>query len=124
MHRSPTPIDNGTHSCIARQGYHLRHNSGHGSDGLANLLVFAFHSVLDSLRGLWCQIRTELVTHRHFFGHLRVSKGTPDKNAPCPSPACGKTGARERAQTNSRRGKVPAGETTEPDRNYVYGLPL
>ena len=37
-----------------------------------NLLAFAFHSVLDSLRGLWRQARTRLVTRRDFFRDLQT----------------------------------------------------
>ena len=76
--RSRWKIENENFNCLARQGYNLKHNFGHGSDGLANLLAvlnllaFAFHSVLDSLRGLWHQARTKLVTRRDFFEHLRV----------------------------------------------------
>lgn len=35
-----------------------------------NLPVFAFHSVLDRLRGLWRQTRAKLVTRRDFFEPL------------------------------------------------------
>ena len=68
-----TFIENETYNCLSRQGYHLKHNFGHGQAGLANLLAvlnllaFAFHSVLDSLRGLWRQARARLVTRRDFF---------------------------------------------------------
>ena len=56
----------------------MKHNFGHGSDGLANLLVvlnllaFAFHSVLDCLRGLWHQARALLVTRRDFFRDVQT----------------------------------------------------
>ena len=72
-------IENETFNCLSRQGYHLKHNFGHGSDGLANLLAvinllaFTFHSVLDSLQGLWRQLRDLLVTRRDFFENLRVA---------------------------------------------------
>ena len=52
-------VENGTTYCLARLGCHFEL----GSDGLAsllvaiNLLAFAFHSALDSLRGLWRQPR-------------------------------------------------------------------
>ncbi len=56
--RARCKIENENCNCLARLGYNLKHNFGHGSHGLANLLAvinllaFAFHSVLDSLRGL------------------------------------------------------------------------
>ena len=56
----------------------MQHNFGHGSDGLANLLAvlnllaFAFHSVLDCLRGLWHQARALLVTRRDFFRDVQT----------------------------------------------------
>ena len=40
---------------------------------MINLLAFAFHSVLDSLRGLWCQLLDLLVTRRDLFENLRVA---------------------------------------------------
>ena len=67
-----------TYNCLSRQGHHSKHNFGHGSDGLANLLVvlnllaFAFHSLLDSLPGLWCQTRDRLGPGYAFFEELRV----------------------------------------------------
>ena len=74
-----TFVENESFNCLSRQGYHLKHNFGHGSDGLANLLAvinllaFAFHSVLDSLRGQWRQLRDLLVTRRDFFENLHVA---------------------------------------------------
>ena len=50
----------------------------HCAGGLANLLVvlnllaFAFHSVLDCLRGLWHQARALLVTRRDFFRDVQT----------------------------------------------------
>lgn len=76
--RSRWKIENENFNCLARHGYNLKHNFGHGSDGLANLLAvlnllaFAFHSVLDCLPGLWRQLRELLVTRRDFFENLRV----------------------------------------------------
>ena len=76
--RARWKIENETFNCLARQGYHLKHNFGHGQAGLANLLAainllaFAFHSVLDCLRGLWRQARTRLVTRRDFFRDLQT----------------------------------------------------
>ena len=77
--RARWKVENETFNCLTRQGYHLKHNFGHGSAGLANLLAvlnllaFACHSVLDSLRGLWRQLRDLLGTRRDFFENLRVA---------------------------------------------------
>ena len=77
--RSRWKIENENFNCLSRHGYNLKHNFGHGSDGLANLLAvinllaFAFHSVLDCLQGLWRQLRELLVTRRDFFENLRVA---------------------------------------------------
>ena len=74
-----TSIENETFNCLSRQGYHLKHNFGHGQAGLANLLAVlnllavAFHSVLDCLHGLWRELRDVLRTRRDFFEHLRVA---------------------------------------------------
>ena len=76
--RARWKIENESFNCLSRQGYHWKHNFGHGSDGLANLLAvlnllaFAFHSVLDCLRGLWCQARALLVTRRDFFRDVQT----------------------------------------------------
>ena len=76
--RARWKIQKETFNCLSRQGNHLKHNFGHGSDGLANLLVvinllaFAFHSVLDCLGGLWSQARDRLGPRYAFFEELRV----------------------------------------------------
>ena len=77
--RARWKIENEGFNCLTNHGYNLKHNFGHGKAGLANLLAalnllaFAFHTVLDSLRGLWRKLRTLLVTRRDFFEHLRVA---------------------------------------------------
>ena len=56
-----------------------KHNFGNGEDGLANLqtvlnlLVFAFHSVLDCLSDLWRRARVALGTRLAFFNHLKIA---------------------------------------------------
>ena len=76
--RARWKIENKSFNCLSRQGDHPRHNFGHGSDGLANLLAvinllaFAVHSVLDSQRGLWRQARDRLGPRYAFFEELRV----------------------------------------------------
>jgi len=76
--RARRKIENEGFNCLSRQGYNLKHNFGHGDEGPANLpavfnlLALAFHTVPDSLRGLWREARERLVTRRDFFEHLRV----------------------------------------------------
>ena len=72
-----TFIENEGFNCLARHGYNLKRNFGHGSKGLANLLatlnLFAFtlHSVLDCIGDLWRQCRDRAGTRRDFFEELR-----------------------------------------------------
>ena len=72
-------MENETYNTLARQGYSLKHNFGHGADGLANLLTalnllaFAFHSVLDCLCDLWRRARVALDARRPFFDHLKIA---------------------------------------------------
>ena len=73
-----TFIENETFNCLARHGYNLKRNFGHGSNGLANLLAtlnllaFTLHSLLDGLRGLWRQCRDRAGTRRRFFNKLSL----------------------------------------------------
>ncbi len=75
--RARWKIENETFNTLARNGYHLKYNFGHGKDGLANLLAtllvfaFALHSLLDGACQLWRQCREKLVTRRNFFEDLR-----------------------------------------------------
>jgi hypothetical protein len=76
--RARWKIEHETFHCLARHGYNLKHNCGHGQDGLANLLatlhLFAFtlHSALDCVADLWRQCREQAGTRRRFFEKLRV----------------------------------------------------
>ena len=88
--RARWKIENETFHSLARHGYHLKHNFGHGQDGLANLLatlnLFAFtlHSVLDCVADLWRRCRDKAGTRRRFFDKLRVLSEMfwfPDCNA-------------------------------------------
>ncbi len=71
-------IENGCFNTIARQGWHFKHNFGHGRQGLGNLLAvlnllaFALHTVLDLLEGPWRLCRQHLGTRYEFFEELRV----------------------------------------------------
>ena len=63
---------------MARQGYNIKHNFGHGQHGLANLLAtlnlfsFALHQVLDCVADLWRSCREKAGTREYFFQKLRV----------------------------------------------------
>ena len=76
--RARWKIENETFNCLARHGYNLKRNFGHGSNGLANLLAtlnllaFTLHSLLDGLRGLWRQCRDRAGTRRRFFNKLSL----------------------------------------------------
>ena len=76
--RARWKIENEQFNCLARQGYNLKHNFGHGRQGLANLLatlnLFAFtlHAVLDCVADLWRRCRDKAGTRRRFFDKLRV----------------------------------------------------
>ena len=75
--RARWKVENEGFNCLARHGYHLKRNFGHGKHGLANLLAtlnvfaFALHSVLDCLSDLWRQCRAKAGTRRTFFEELR-----------------------------------------------------
>ena len=74
--RARWKIENEQFHCLARQGYHLKHNFGHGRQGLANLLAtlnlfaFALHAVLDCVSELWRQGRARVGTRRKVFATL------------------------------------------------------
>ena len=71
-------IENENFNCMARYGHDLKHNFGHGQDGLVNLLatlnLFAFtlHEVLNCVADLWRQGRNKAGTSRRFFEKLLV----------------------------------------------------
>ena len=66
----PTELSGRASDCSQR--CQLKHRFGHCSDGLANLLAFAFHSMLDGLRGLWHQAQAKLGTRDDLFTAMRV----------------------------------------------------
>ncbi len=57
--RARWKIANEGFNCLARHGYNIKRNFGHGSQGLANLLAtlnlcaFALHAVQDCVSDLW-----------------------------------------------------------------------
>ena len=71
-----TFIENEGFNCLARHGYNIKRNFGHGSQGLANLLAtlnlfaFALHAVLDCVSDVWRQGRARAGTRRNFFATL------------------------------------------------------
>ena len=88
--RARWKVENEAFNCLSRQGYHFKHNFGHGKDGLANLLAtlnlfaFALHEVLDCVADLWRRCRDKAGTRRRFFEKLRVLSEMfwfPDWNA-------------------------------------------
>ncbi len=64
-------------NCLARHGYNIKRNFGHGNKGLANLLAtlnlfaFALHEVQDCACQLWRRCRQRAGTRREFFEELR-----------------------------------------------------
>lgn len=74
--RARWKIENEGFNCLARHGYNLKRNFGHGSHGLANLLAtlnlfaFALHAVLDCVSELWRQGRACVGPRRKFFATL------------------------------------------------------
>ncbi len=71
-----TFIENEGFNCLARHGYNIKRNFGHGRNGLANLLAtlnlfaFALHAVQDCVSDLWRQCRARAGTRRNFFATL------------------------------------------------------
>lgn len=76
--RARWKIDNECFNCIARHRRNFKHYFGHGKNGLANtlaavnLLVFALHTVLDRVEGLWKQCQEYHKTRRDFFEELQI----------------------------------------------------
>ena len=75
--RARWKIENEGFNCLARHGYNIKRNFGHGRNGLANLLAtlnlfaFALHAVQDCVSDLWRQGRARAGTRRNFFATLR-----------------------------------------------------
>jgi hypothetical protein len=63
---------------LKNQGYHLKHNVGHGMLFLSmtlltlNLLAFLFHGVLSLMDASYQLIRAELGTHETFFNDIKA----------------------------------------------------
>ena len=75
--RARWKIENENFNTLANHGYRLKHNFGHGKQGLANLLAalnllaFLLHSVMDCVSDHWCRGRVNSRTRREFFMELR-----------------------------------------------------
>ena len=75
--RARWKIESEAFNGLTCKGYYLKHNFGHGKDGLPNLLAtvnlfaFALHTLLDGLRGLWRDCRNNAGTRRNFSNDLR-----------------------------------------------------
>ena len=73
--RARWKIENEGFNCLARHGYNLKRNFGHGRHGLANLLAtlnlfaFALHAVLDCVSELWRQGRACVGPRHKFFAN-------------------------------------------------------
>ena len=75
--RARWKIENEGFNCLARHGYNIKRNFGHGSQGLANLLAtlnlfaFALHEIQDCACALWRRCRQRAGPRREFFEQLR-----------------------------------------------------
>jgi len=71
-------IENESFNVLKSNGYHLKHNFGHGKQHLAmlfaalNLLAFAIHTVCDCLEQFWIDARTAKRARTRFFEHIRT----------------------------------------------------
>lgn len=76
--RARWKIENENNNILKNNGYHLKHNFGHGKKYLSavlltfNLLAFLFHTVLDLMDSKYQQIRKELPTRKTFFDDIRA----------------------------------------------------
>ena len=76
--RARWKIENESFNVLKNNGYHLKHNFGHGKENLAmmfaamNLLAFAFHTVCDCLEEIWRKARQAKRSRKRFFEHIRT----------------------------------------------------
>lgn len=78
--RARWKIENETFNTLKNQGYHIKHNFGHGSRNLSynlfllNLLAFFVHQILELSDRLYQKCRTEKFTsRREFWNQLRCT---------------------------------------------------
>ena len=75
--RARWKIENETFNTLKNQGYHLKHNFGHGDRHLAeafftlNLLAFFMHQIFELVDGLYQQVRTFFSSRRAFWDEVR-----------------------------------------------------
>jgi hypothetical protein len=76
--RARWKVENENNNVLKTKGYHLEHNSGHGSQHLAsllltlNLLAFLFHTILDLVDEKYRLIRQTLGSRCTFFQDLET----------------------------------------------------
>ena len=58
---------------LAFRGNSIKHNFGHGSDGLSRVLVLTFHCVPGCFCDLWSQARSRLGSLCRFFQDLQTA---------------------------------------------------
>ena len=81
--RARWKIENETFNVLKNNGYHLRHNFGHGKENLSallatlNLFAFACHGLCESLETAWEKARDVLGSRQRFFEHLRTISQLP-----------------------------------------------
>ena len=75
--RARWKIENEAFNTLKNQGYHLKHNFGHGDRYLSeaffvlNLLAFFLHQIFELVDGLYQQVRTFLSSRRAFWDEVR-----------------------------------------------------
>ena len=66
-----------SHGALKNQGYHLKHNSGHGDRHLSeaffvlNLLAFFMHQIFELVDGMYQRVRTFFSSRRAFWDEAR-----------------------------------------------------
>jgi len=76
--RARWKIENESFNVLKNNGYHLKHNFGHGEQNLVvpfaamNLLAFAIHTVRDGLEDPWIKARDAKRARKRFFEHVRT----------------------------------------------------
>ena len=70
-------IENEAFNTLKNQGYHLKHNFGHGDRHLSealfvlNLLAFFMHQIFELVDGLYQRVRTFFSSRRAFWDEVR-----------------------------------------------------
>ena len=75
--RARWKIENEAFNTLKNQGYHLKHNFGHGDRHLSeafftlNLLAFFMHQIFELVDGLYQRVRTFFSSRRAFWDEVR-----------------------------------------------------